>query len=191
MVNCIICHMMIIDGFDEKETCPNEHPVHTNCLVEWLLKSKTCPLCSEPYASDVISRFEDYIEQRNKEKMKKFENQIKTEQMGKVNKVTEKVIFLKSIEKIEKLVENQKYNTALDKLDTLGDFPLANFRGQQILFLRGKINFLRERYDLAINQLFKLVKERFDFPDGFLYLGKAYEALGLTDKAKWAYERIK
>lgn len=191
MVNCIICHMMIIDGLDEKETCPNEHPVHANCLMEWLTKSKTCPLCSEPYASEVISKFGDYIEQRNKEKIKEFENHMKAEQMGQVNKVTEKVIFLKSIEKIEKLVEKKEYNLALSKLDAVGDFPLTDFRGRQVLFQKGKINFLRKRYDLAINQLFKLVKEKFDFPDGFLYLGKAYESLGLTDKAKWAFERVK
>jgi hypothetical protein len=35
------------------------------------------------------------------------------------------------------------------------------------------------------------VKEKYDYPEGFLYLGKAYEALGLDDKAKWAYERVK
>jgi len=50
---------------------------------------------------------------------------------------------------------------------------------------------MRGRYDLAINQLFKLIKEKYDYPEGFLYLGKAYEALGLEDKAKWAYERVK
>ncbi|MBY9003877.1 MAG: hypothetical protein KGD73_07885 [Candidatus Lokiarchaeota archaeon] len=191
MVNCIICHMMIIEGIDDKETCPNDHPVHGSCLIEWLIKSNTCPLCSEPYSPDVILRFEGYVKQKNQEKMNKLENQIKTEQMGKVNTITEKVIFLKSIETIERLVENQEYNLALDNLDSLGEFPLTNYKGQQIAFLKGKINFLRERYDLAINQLFRLVKEKFDFPDGFLYLGKSYEALGLNDKAKWAYERAK
>ena len=191
MVNCIICHMMIIEGIDDKETCPNDHPVHGSCLMEWLIKSNTCPLCSEPYAPDVILRFEGYVKQKNQEKMNELENQIKTEQMGKVDKVTEKVIFLKSMETIERLVENQEYNLALDNLDSLSEFPLTNYKGQQIAFLKGKINFLRERYDLAINQLFRLVKEKFDFPDGFLYLGKSYEALGLNDKAKWAYERAK
>jgi len=191
MVNCIICHMLIIEGLDDKETCPNDHPVHGSCLMEWLTKSNTCPLCSESYAPEVLLRFKDYLEQKNQEKMNELENQIKEEQIGEVNKVTEKVIFLKSIEKIEKLVEKHKYNLALDKVESLGDFPLTNYKGQQIFFLKGKINFLRERYDLAINQLFRLVKEKFDFPDGFLYLGKSYEALGLTDKAKWAYERAK
>ncbi|MFX0057593.1 MAG: tol-pal system YbgF family protein [Candidatus Hodarchaeota archaeon] len=64
-------------------------------------------------------------------------------------------------------------------------------KGRKITFLRGKINYLLGRYDLAISQLFKLVKEKYDYQDGFLYLGKAYEALGLSDKAKWAYERVK
>ncbi|MHA1669953.1 MAG: hypothetical protein ACTSV5_05170 [Promethearchaeota archaeon] len=191
MVNCIICHMMIIEGLDDKETCPNNHPVHGSCLMEWLIKSNTCPLCSEPYSPDVILKFEDYVEKKNKEKQNEIENQIRAKQMGEVKKVTEKVIFLKSIEKIENLAENREYNRALEILDSLGEFPLTNYKGQQILFLKGKIHFLRERYDLAINHLFRLVKEKFDFPDGFLYLAKSYEALGLDDKAKWAYERVK
>ncbi len=189
--SCIICHMMIIDSLDKKETCPNDHPIHGSCLREWLTKSNNCPLCSEPYAPEVLLRFEDYVKQKNQEKINEIESQIKTEQMGKVNKVTDKVIFLKSIEKIEKLVENQEYNLALNKVESLGDFPLTSYKGQQVIFLKGKINFLRERFDLAINLLFRLMKENFDFPEGFLYLGKSYEALGLTDKAKWAYERAK
>ena len=60
-----------------------------------------------------------------------------------------------------------------------------------VIFLLGKANFLKGRYDLAINFLFKLVKLRYDYPDGFLLLGKAYEQLGLQDKAKWAFDRIK
>jgi predicted Zn-dependent protease len=64
-------------------------------------------------------------------------------------------------------------------------------KSRRILFLKGKINYLKGRYDLAINQLFKLVKDKYDYPEGFFYLGKAYEALGLVDKAKWAYERVK
>ena len=55
----------------------------------------------------------------------------------------------------------------------------------------GKANYLKGRYDLTINFLFKLVKIRYDYPDGFLYLGKAYEKLGLHDKANWAFDRIK
>jgi tetratricopeptide (TPR) repeat protein len=183
--------MKIIDGLDKKETCPNDHPIHGSCLMEWLIKSNTCPLCSEVYAPEVLLRFEDYVKQKNQEKINEFENQIKAEQMGNVNKVTDKVIFLKSIENIEKLVENQEYNLALNEVESLGDFPLTSYKGQQVYFLKGKINFLRERFDLAINLLFRLVKENFDFPEGFLYLGKSYEALGLIDKAKWAYERVK
>ena len=64
-------------------------------------------------------------------------------------------------------------------------------RNLNTLFLLGKANYLKGRYDLSINFLFKLVKSSYDYPDGFLYLGKAYEKLGLHDKAKWAFERIK
>ena len=44
---------------------------------------------------------------------------------------------------------------------------------------------------MAIGHLFKIIKETYDFPEAFLYLGKAYQALGLTEKAKWAFERVK
>ena len=58
------------------------------------------------------------------------------------------------------------------------------------MFLKGKMNFLRGRYDMAINHLFKLVKEKFDYPDAFLFLGKAYKEIGLDDKAQWAFDRV-
>ncbi|GAH54376.1 unnamed protein product, partial [marine sediment metagenome] len=51
-------------------------------------------------------------------------------------------------------------------------------------------NYLRGRYDMSINLLTKLVKEKYDYPEGFLYLGKSYEALNLKDQAKWAYDRV-
>ena len=57
--------------------------------------------------------------------------------------------------------------------------------------MKGKVYFAMEKYDLAINNLFKLVKNHnFEFPDAFLYFGTAYQAIGLEDKAKWAFDRI-
>jgi hypothetical protein len=43
---------------------------------------------------------------------------------------------------------------------------------------------------MAIGHLFKLVKEKYDYPEAFLYLGKSYQELGLEDKAKWAFDRV-
>ena len=85
----------------------------------------------------------------------------------------------------------KEFEYALSRLDFHSNGKTTSEKSRIVLFLKGKINYLRGRYDLAINQLFKLVKEKYDYPDGFLYLGKAYEALGLSDKAKWAYERVK
>ena len=98
--------------------------------------------------------------------------------------------FQKFIESINILINEQEYDYALSRLELQEEANLSNEIEQNILFLKGKINYLRGRYDLTINQLFKLVKENYNYPDGFFYLGKAYEAIGLGDKAKWAYERV-
>ena len=109
----------------------------------------------------------------------------------KMEKIASKITFLKFVESIQILIKEKEFEYALSRLDLHNEGNTSIEIQQDILFLRGKINYLRGRYDLAINQLFKLVKERYDYPDGFLFLGKAYEALGLEDKARWAYERVK
>ncbi|MFW9929163.1 MAG: tetratricopeptide repeat protein, partial [Candidatus Thorarchaeota archaeon] len=98
---------------------------------------------------------------------------------------------LKFLETIDELIRIEEYEYALSRLDMYDDYPLTDPKGQQILFLKGKINYLQGKFDLAINFLFKLVKAKYDFPEGFLLLGKSYEALGLKDKAQWAFERVK
>jgi len=98
--------------------------------------------------------------------------------------------FLKLIESINILINEQEYDLALSRLELQEEANHSYEKEQDILFLKGKINFMRGRYDLTIRQLFKLVKEKYNYPDGFLYLGKAYEAIGSGDKAKWAYERV-
>ena len=108
-----------------------------------------------------------------------------------MQQVTDKILFLKIIESIENFIKGEEYNKAIDKLLDLYDDNSIEERNLTVLFLLGKANFLKGRYDLAINFLFKLVKIRYDYPDGFLYLGKAYEKLGLQDKANWAFDRIK
>jgi len=191
MPSCIICHMNINEEEDPKQ-CPNGHLVHKDCLIEWLTHSKTCPLCSEPYSLEIIQSLQNLLDAREKEKEEARKKEENKEIIAKIERVAEKIAFLSYIEQIEKLIESKEYDQALERLGMLEcEQNLLDYKSQKIMFLRGKINFLKERYDLSINCLFKLVKAKFDYPDAFLYLGKSYEHLGLTEKAKWAYERVK
>ncbi|MBY9008386.1 MAG: hypothetical protein KGD74_00810 [Candidatus Lokiarchaeota archaeon] len=190
MATCIICHLSLIEGVDSSHDCPNKHPAHSDCLKEWLLHSSNCPLCREPYSNGVLDKFKDFIKLREDEKLTTLDNELKEEELKKMEAVASKMTFLKFIESINILINEQEYDYAISRLELQEDANLSNRKDQDILFLKGKINYIRGRYDLAINQLFKLVKEKYNYPDGFLYLGKAYEALGLGDKAKWAYERV-
>ena len=190
MAICIICHMGIIEGVDSSHICPNEHPAHTDCLKEWLLHSSNCPLCREPYSEEVLDKFKDFLKLREDEKLATLDNELKIEELTKMEVVASKMSFLKFVESIDVLINEQEYDYALSRLELHEDSNVSNRNEHNTLFLKGKINYMRGRYDLAISQLFKLVKEKYNYPNGFLYLGKAYEALGLDDKAKWAYERV-
>ncbi len=191
MTTCIICHLGIIEGLHSSQDCPNGHLAHMDCLKEWLLHSSNCPLCREPYPDRIIAQFKDFIDQKETEKLVSIEKEAKQEDVKKMEQVASKIIFMKFLESIEILIKEGEFEYALSRLDLHNNGSTSIQMGQDILFLKGKINFMRGRFDLAINQLFKLVKEKYDHPEGFLYLGKAYEALGLDDKAKWAYERVK
>ena len=191
MPSCIICHLKINEHTDSYNSCKNLHFVHNHCLAEWLTHSKSCPLCSEPYSSSLLEQFEEYMYKKEQEKQDALDKEQKKESMKKMQDVANKILFLKSVEKIEGLIENENYNEAIDNLLDSYEENSIEERDLTVLFLLGKANYLKGRYDLAINFLFKLVKIRYDYPDGFLYLVKAYEHLGLHDKAKWAYERIK
>ena len=191
MATCIICHLSIVEGVDSAHDCPNGHPTHTDCLKEWLLHSPNCPLCSDPYSNDILNKFKDFIKLREDEKLAILNNEQKIDELKKMEEIASKMNFLKFIESINILINEQEYDFALSRLDLHNNGSNSIQKEQDILFLKGKINYLRGRYDLAINQLFKLVKEKYDYSEGFLYLGKAYEALGLVDQAKWAYERVK
>ena len=190
MTSCIICHLGIIEGVDSFHECSNGHLTHTDCLKEWLLHSSNCPLCSEPYSSEVLNKFKDFIKLREDEKLAALNEALRIKELKKMEEIASKMTFLKFIESINILINEQEYDFALSRLELQEEANLSNEKEQDILFLKGKINYMRGRYDLTINQLFKLVKEKYDYPDGFLYLGKAYEAIGLGDKAKWAYERV-
>ncbi|GAH35806.1 unnamed protein product [marine sediment metagenome] len=155
------------------------------------MHSQNCPLCSDPYPQSVIDQFKDYLEKKEQEKQAALDKELQKESMKKMEEVAGKAVFLKFIEYIEQIIEEEKYNEAIDKLLDSYDESSVDDRNLNILFLLGKANYLKGRFDLTISFLFKLVKIKFDYPEGFLYLGKAYEKLGLKDKAQWAYDRIK
>jgi len=190
MPKCIICHLDIIKGVDSFQECPNGHPTHTDCLKEWLLHASNCPLCREPYPSQIIESFKGFIQQKEQEKQEALESEITQEKIKQMGKIAEKMIFLKFVESIDVLMDAKEYEYALSRLDLHDKDTNSNQKSQNILFLKGKINYLRGRYDMAISLLTKLVKTKYDYPEGFLYLGKSYEALGLKDQAKWAYDRV-
>jgi tetratricopeptide (TPR) repeat protein len=188
--SCIICHMKINDN-QEVDSCPNDHQVHKECLQEWLVHSSNCPLCNEKYSKEVMDKYKGFLQKKKEKEEKELEEQIKKETIEKIKEVNEKILFKKFISSIEKMANEGNFEHALEILEAFPNKNLTSYKGQHITFLLGKTNYLRERYDLAINHLFKLVKEKYDYPDAFLYLGKAYEELGLEEKAQWAYERVK
>jgi len=190
MISCIICHLGINKVLDSSYNCPNEHPTHADCLKQWLLHSSSCPLCSEPYSSEVLDKFKDFINHIEEEKLAALNKELKIEELKKMEEAASKITFRKFIESINILIKDQKYDNAISRLELHEDTNLSNEKDQEILFLKGKINYMRGRYDLTVNQLLKLVRKKYNYPEGFFYLGKAYEAIGLKDQAKWAYDRV-
>ena len=191
MPSCIICHLNINENTHSFMSCRNLHLVHKTCLAEWLLHSQNCPLCNEPYSQEIIDQFKDYIDKKEKEKQATLDKKLQEESQKKMQAVADKILFLKLIESIEQMIEDEKFNEAIEQLLDLYNENSTDEKDLKILLLLGKANYLKGRYDMTINFLFKLVKIKYDYPDGFLYLGKAYEKLGLTDKALWAFDRIK
>ncbi|MBD3197010.1 MAG: hypothetical protein GF317_18295 [Candidatus Lokiarchaeota archaeon] len=188
--SCIICHMQTIEGLDKIEKCPNGHIVHFECLKEWLIHSLNCPLCNDKYSPHVISKFDAYLSTKEREKEEAFKRQLEEKELKEIQKIGDKMVFLKFVKSIENLIELEKYEDALERLELYDQNQMKDYQGQTAVFLKGKINYIRGRYDMAIANLFKLVKKNFSYPKAFYYLGKSYKALGLDDKAKWAFERV-
>lgn len=191
MTSCIICHMDIDESVEKLRECPNQHPVHETCLAEWLLYSPKCPLCDVDYDTYIIATSKKRIEQKAKEKELSVEEQMEMQRKAKIEEIAEKMVFLKQINSIENLIEKKEYDNALEELNKFESQNLSEEKRYIVLFLKGKIFYFKGRYDMAIGHLFRIIKETNEFKDAFLYLGKSYEKLGLTDKAKWAYERVK
>ena len=191
MPSCIVCHLDVDAESHTYFECDNGHPIHYHCLADWLLQSKNCPLCSDPYPQKVLVKFQDFLDEKEKEKQRSIEKGLHEDTQKKMAIVADKIVFLKFIETIEYLIEDRNYNDAIDLLMDSYDDRSSDEKNLKVLFLLGMANYLRGRHDLAINFLFKLVKLKFDYPNGFLFLGKSYEALGMKEKAEWAYQRIR
>ena len=191
MPSCIVCHLDVDEISQSYIECDNGHPIHFHCLADWLLQSKNCPLCSDPYPEDVLAKFNGFLAEKEREKQQSIDKGKQEETKKKMAEIADKIIFLKYIETIEYLIEDKKYNDAIDLLMDSYQDRSSEEKNLKVLFLLGRANYLRGRYDLAINFLFKLVKLKFDYPNGFLFLGKSYEALGMKERADWAYQRIK
>ena len=49
---CGVCMMEIEGGIEDLRFCPNGHPVHEECLQEWMKHSEKCPSCGKKYSED-------------------------------------------------------------------------------------------------------------------------------------------
>ena len=138
-MKCLICHMEIVG--DEHDECPGNHSVHSECLKEWLTKSKNCPLCSTPYSPEVIEKYRGYFKQKEKETLEALDKEVKEREMKEMALLAEKMEFKKTMETIENLTESKDYIGALDLIDSIkGKKEVEN--KHDLMFLRGKVNLI-------------------------------------------------
>jgi len=190
MPTCIICHEEIEiqnDSNIKNYTCPNEHQVHKKCLQDWLINSQVCPLCAENYDSNIISEFTGYFNKIKEQKERENQKKADMELEKVMNNIADEIILLEKLEISQNFIKLEEYEKALENLFDLNN---ENNQNMDVLFMIGKTFYLNKQYDLAVNYLMKLLKNDFNYPKGFYYLGKTYQALGLEDKAKWAFDRV-
>ena len=137
MPSCLICHMDISEGVEKSYNCPNKHPVHGSCLAEWLLHSPKCPLCNIDYDSYVMAQSKAYLEQKAKERDLSLEDQLISQRIAKIEKIAEKMVFLKQVDAITDLLEKQEYDKALEKLNIFESQDLTKYNRHIILLLKG------------------------------------------------------
>jgi len=202
-VLCVICYSPIIIGqFGQGSVierdyvgCPSGHIVHRNCLKQWILKNKTCPVCHSPYDLNVINIFNSYIEQMKKDQQDaEAKKQMLVEQQSQLKKDFPRIDpeiedkFTRSERLFKEGNNTAAMNILWDIIDTNSPNPKDPAHLRALLEL-SKIYSTQGQHALAVTQLMKIVKADFKYPLGFYFLGINYEALGLPDKAKWAYER--
>ncbi|MBD3339578.1 MAG: hypothetical protein GF353_10740, partial [Candidatus Lokiarchaeota archaeon] len=127
MPDCIICHLEITDPNNLFE-CPNNHPVHKECLIEWLQHSPNCPLCNEPYSLETKSNLKSDLDKREEEKKKSEEDEARKERNNQIKIIAEKIIFLKFLNMIETLIEKKDFEGALDRLNSIDENKLETVK---------------------------------------------------------------
>ena len=198
-ISCVVCHNKIslnphaeiayMSQMLNYAVCNNGHIVHIEpCLKFWLLQSKTCPVCNTEYDPLLLANFQSFIDETKKQEAERKQNEAAIAQsLADIRSSEKNTDVIDKLSRAKKLIEEKKYPAALNVLFDLLDNNDPN--NMNALFLIGKAQFFNLRYDLAISNLMKVVKNKFEFPFAFYYLGKSFQEVGLPDKAKWAFER--
>ena len=203
-ISCVICYRpiaithfgsgMIIER--EYVGCINGHLVHRDCLKQWLLQNVTCPVCHVPYDTNIISIFNEYLDQAKKDaqeaelhrqELAERQAEEKRQQALQMDPVVEQKFTLSN-----ELKKQKDFDGALKILWDIVDNNIKSEKSPENLKALMEISVIYimiEKHALAVKQLMKIVKIDYKYPLGFYYLGICYEQIGLPDKARWAYER--
>ena len=203
-VLCVICHQPIsLSNFGMGRTvleqdyvgCPNGHLTHKTCLQQWIVHSKSCPVCHEPYDMRIIDIFNSYLQQIEEDKKQaEVQKRVLEEQQAQIISMGNQMEpeFVEKFKRAEKLVEEQNFSAAInlywDILDQAG-WTDKDTRRLQIILHLSIVYIKMGKQALAIRQLMKIVKHDYNYPLAFYFLGVSYIDIGLPDKAKWAFER--
>lgn len=177
--------------------CSMGHYFHRECLKTWIINNKNCPLCYKQFDSKILDAYRDFLnqleEQKNEEIRKKEEIRALETQKKEAEKEKKKMEIKRILKEGQTLYEQKKYKEVINHY---WDF-LDKHKSEQndpdymiILFALSLVYHSMGKYDLAVQQLTKIVKIDPTYPKAFQYLELNYEKLGMPDKARWARERI-
>lgn len=177
--------------------CSMGHYFHRECLKTWIINNKNCPLCYKQFDSKILESYQDFLNQleaqKNEEERKKEELKALELQKKEAEKEKKKMEIKRILKEGQVLYEQKKYKEVINHY---WDF-LDQHKSEQndpdymiILFALSLVYHSMGKYDLAVQQLTKIVKVDPTYPKAFQYLELNYEKLGMPDKARWARERI-
>jgi tetratricopeptide (TPR) repeat protein len=199
---CVVCHQPImINNFGTGKIileqnyvgCPNGHLVHRDCLKQWIIHSKSCPVCHTEYNMRIINVFNDYVKQVKEDKLRaeKLKEQRLIEESKTVDELDEPE-FKETFMRAEKLVQEGNFSGATNIYWDVIDqkkYGQKDPRFKKILLFLSIAYLKMGKAAMAVRQLMKLVKIDYSYPLSFYYLGVSYSEVGLPDKEKWALER--
>ena len=206
---CVVCYQDIDldDGFvsdsegisENYISCNSNHVAHKTCIQQWLLNSKSCPVCHNDYSEDILNYFSSFIKKTKQKKIQEKEEkdleEIRKQELA-ANKRQFDADFEPEIgERFQNLLdiaESGEIEKAIkgiwDILDEK-DYEEKDLCNLKLLFTLGKLYYESGKSTLGIRQLMKLVKLEYSYPLAFYYLGRSFEKNDVLDKAKWAYDR--